>query len=1059
MTQAHQVEPNANNALARILRRMMHGCDIRSENTQTIAGHKSLHPDILITAADRAPVVIEAEYMPARDVEEEAVARLGLTVSDGSRRIEAVIALRYPDGFKDAYDLDAELAHAQLSYCVLTTPGDDGAAYNRFPESGWLEGSVADVAELARLVSVPQSAVRAASDAFEKGIDGGAALLRGVSEARPAITEAIANLLGMTDVPQTRRMACAIVANAMVFHDRVAGMHEGVKPLHLVCGQGIANPQAKISEAWTYILDNINYWPIFAIARDIVAQIPTAEASRLIRVLQYAAGDVAASGANVEHDLTGRVFQRLIVDRKYLATFYTLPASAALLARLAVDKLEGVDWADAEAVGKLKVGDFACGTGALLSAVYEQIATRHEQAGGNPAALHKAIMEDVLYGCDVMPSAIHITSSTLSGREPNVGFGGSRLYNMPYGRQSDGTVAIGSLELLQSSSVLTLFNTSDPAMRTGSAGEETAARVIVDVQDEGFDIVIMNPPFTRNTTHEAVYSDAPMAAFAAFNTNEVTQRDMAKRMSQLKRGTVYHGNAGIASAFASLGSRKLRAGGVLAMVLPLSVAVGMSWQNFRNLLAREYTDISILSIAANGRDMSFSSDTGMAECLVIARKGVRPDAPTTPVENVQFTSLSRRPQKFEHATAIAKVMTEVKSIRDIDDGPYGGTPLMVGDKKAGEMVSAPYSKEGAAWAVVRLSDSSLAQTAYALANSKLWLPGIAEKMELKMKPLGGLARLGLYHLDIIGVPPRGPFDKVAASQTATYPALWNHNASKEKHMVCEPDSQLLVRQGLEEKAANHWANASRSHINLDFTFGSQPLAVAFTERKSMGGRVWPSVIFEDERHDYAFAVWSNSTLGLLMHWWHSSRQQSSKAGLTIRTAETLPILDFRALSDEQLAIAEDIFDEFRALDLKPAYLADRDASRALLDRRVVCDILGFDEDVYEGVRLLAAKWCAEPSVHGGKKRPPFRVKPNKSSLVEGIDTVRLNQLLADMDVENYLAGNEADISPSSDQMSLEAAYGSVKPSNIPEDFDEITAIAKQAKAEKTAQELNGEWNS
>ena len=225
-----------------------------------------------------------------------------------------------------------------------------------------------------------------------------------------------------------------------------------------------------------------------------------------------------------------------------------------------------VDWSDPQAIANLRVGDFACGTGALLSAVYEQIATRHEQAGGNPAALHTAMMEDVLYGCDVMPSAIHITSSTLSGRQPTVGFGGSRLYNMPYGRQQDGTVAIGSLELLQSSSVMTLFNTSDPALRTGSAGEETAASVNADIQDESFDIVIMNPPFTRNTTHEAAYSGAPMAAFAAFNTNELTQRDMSKRMSRLKRGTVYHGNAGIASAFASLGSRKLKVGGVLAMV-------------------------------------------------------------------------------------------------------------------------------------------------------------------------------------------------------------------------------------------------------------------------------------------------------------------------------------------------------------------------------------------------------------------------------------------------------------------------------------------------------------
>ena len=110
-----------------------------------------------------------------------------------------------------------------------------------------------------------------------------------------------------------------------------------------------------------------------------------------------------------------------------------------------------MDWSDADAIGKLRVGDFACGTGALLSAVYEQIASRHERAGGDPAALHPVMMEEVLYGCDVMPSAIHITGSTLSGVEPSVGFERSRLYIMPYGRREDGSVSIGSLELLQSS--------------------------------------------------------------------------------------------------------------------------------------------------------------------------------------------------------------------------------------------------------------------------------------------------------------------------------------------------------------------------------------------------------------------------------------------------------------------------------------------------------------------------------------------------------------------------------------------------------------------------------
>ena len=91
--------------------------------------------------------------------------------------------------------------------------------------------------------------------------------------------------------------------------------------------------------------------------------------------------------------------------------------------------------------------------------------------------------------------------------------------------------------------------------------------------------------------------------------------------------------------------------------------------------------------------------------------------------------------------------------------------------------------------------------------------------------------------------------------------------------------------------------------------------------------------------------------------------------MTVRSADSLPVLDLRALTDDQLRTAEAIFNEFRDKDLKPAYLADADPNRALLDRRVVCDLLGFNEDTYVAVRRLSAKWCAEPSVHGGKARP------------------------------------------------------------------------------------------
>ena len=966
----HQTEPNANNALAVVIRGMLPSCTVLPETTQVFPDHPGRHADVLIAAQGSSPVAVEAEYDPAPEVEQDARERLGLVVAHEPRPIEAAIAVRYPTDVESAYDLAQAISDAQLSFCVLY---DDGS---RFPQSGWLTGSVTDLADLIRLVSVPGKAVDAAAAALQQGIERAATLLNNMAELRPNITPVIARLLGMADVLQTRRMACAIIANALVFHQRIAGMYDGVKHLGLVCGPGVGNPQQETLSAWTDIL-KINYWPIFAIARDILDQLPAGDASLILAQLRDTAQEIDIAGVNNAHDLTGRIFQRLIADRKYLATFYTLPASAALLARLAVSKMDGVDWSDADAISQLRIADFACGTGALLSAVYEQVATRHERAGGDPAQLHPAMMEDVLYGCDVMPSAIHITSSTLSGAQPNIGFGQSRLYTMPYGRQSDGTAKIGSLELLQSSAVQTLFNTSDPALRTGSIGEETATQINVDIPDQGFDLVIMNPPFTRATNHEGAHADVTNPAFAAFDATPADQSAMGSRINELGKGTCYHGNAGIASAFVALADRKLKRGGILALVLPLSAAAGLSWQGFRRMLAADYGDLEVLSIAANGKDMSFSSDTGMAECLVIARKRYVGGMD----QRIRFTSLAHRPQGFAEASAVGKYIAAAGSVRGIDDGPYGGTRLALGDVAAGEILMTPQSGDGGNWGSVRLFDYSLAQTAYALTRSELWLPGQPAPLALQTVPLGKVGKLGLVDRDITGPAPRGPFDKVPPSTTATYPALWNHDAKKETRLVCapdsQPDSQLLVRKptlsgtvrtGMEAKAATVWATASRTHLSRGFRFNSQSLAIAFTDHRSVGGRAWPNVMFDDRRFDRACAIWGNSTLGMFLYWWHSNIQVAGRGDISIRGAESLPILDLRALTDDQLATAETIFNEFRELDLRPAYLADTDPNRALLDRRVVCDLLGFDENTYYAVRQLAAKWCAEPSVHGGKKR-------------------------------------------------------------------------------------------
>ena len=405
---------------------------------------------------------------------------------------------------------------------------------------------------------------------------------------------------------------------------------------------------------------------------------------------------------------------------------------------------------------------------------------------------------------------------------------------------------------------------------------------------------------------------------------------------------------------------------MIALVLPLTAINGSSWAKFRKLIATRYTDITVVSITGADAELSFSSDTGIAECLVICRKATSNEKPSL---RAQFVSLRNRPRGLAHALELVSTISSDPETRQLEDGPYGGIPLYSGNELAGEVLDAPIDTHETGWRVARVVDATIAQVAHSLAMGELWLPTEPEGHAIPITRLDQVGRRGLHHDLLVNPDHNGPFIKSPASPTASFPSLYNHSAQNEKYLVCNPDSALRVKPGMEEKAVEMWTTASRAHVNLDFRFTSQPLAAAFTLEKSIGGTAWPNVILFDERFELAFTLWCNSTLGLLSFWWHSNRQQSGRGRTTISSVGSLPVLDFRALTDEQLATAEDIFNEFRDKELKPAYLADADPNRALLDRRVVCDLLGFDEDVYEGVRRLSQKWCAEPSVHGAKEAP------------------------------------------------------------------------------------------
>ena len=342
------------------------------------------------------------------------------------------------------------------------------------------------------------------------------------------------------------------------------------------------------------------------------------ESVSILEHLAVVADSLHQIGTATTHDLSGQMFGGLITDRKFLATFYTLPASAALLAELAAARLD-VDWSDPEAFTGLRIADLACGTGALLAAAYRAVASRHRRAGGDDAPLHAAMMEHALIGADIMPAATHLTASTLSSAHPGLPFDRTRIHTMPYGDPepndaSGRATAIGSLDLILSDAQPSLFGTGQHVLRGRSAPPTDALPEgwvrqgdELRVPHDSLDLMIMNPPFTRPTGQEASSIGVPVPAFAGFATSEDEQRRMSEVLQRIRRRQdqpVGHGNAGLASNFIDLAHVKLKPGGVLALVLPLAVTSGRAWSATRRLLASNYRDVTMVTIAAVGSTSS-----------------------------------------------------------------------------------------------------------------------------------------------------------------------------------------------------------------------------------------------------------------------------------------------------------------------------------------------------------------------------------------------------------------------------------------------------------------------
>ena len=956
---ARNIETVINAAMARALRRRHPRWNedrtVTVEATGVLLGDPSARPDIVISHPGGAPVIVETEVNPARTVEEDARRRLGRYLESTDDVIENAVAVRMPGSLRDGLGSPEEgIADAEFEYCLFSLLGEELRPDDivRFPTAGWLRGGIDDLAGLIELTALSERLIMKGALALERGVTAAAHRLR--SGDGGAFLDRMARILKQEDGEQTSRMAMAIIANALMFHTAIAGDHDIATLAELRMAIRRSMSPFNVLEEWDRIL-SINYWPIFKIASDLLQEIPAGKASAILDELAAVAEEMAGIGVTTTHDLAGQMFGRLIADRKFLATFYTLPSSAMLLAELAVSRLD-VDFSQPERLTNLRIADLACGTGALLSAAYVRVSTRHRRAGCDDRQIHAEMMERALIGADIMPAATHLTASMLSAAHPAVPFGNTMIYTMPYGDQDNGRpVAIGSLDLIAEEGVMSLFGTGRLAMAgTGDNDVDEDERRFV-MEHTSADLVIMNPPYTRPTNHKV--ASVPVPSFAGFSTSEQEQRRMSAVLKEIYRrmpDRVGDGNAGLASNFVDLVHAKVKMGGVLALVMPVTLVSGASWQKVRNLLARHYRDQTIVTIAAvGGLDRSFSADTGMGETLVVATRDDPAGSENDPDGRTLYVNLKRRPPSVMSAVETARAVARA--------GRTDRGWLTVGEQEVGCFIRAEVGDGGCAG----VREPDVAAAALGLTRHRLQLARI-DPQDLPLTSLGRLGERGLHHRDISGAN-RGPFDihDLDKGQTASYPALWRHAARRERRMTVEFDTQGRVRQGYDAKALKVWKTATRLHFNLDFRLNSQSLAACLTPDKSIGGRAWPNFVLRDSLWESAVALWANSTLGIISFWFKGTRQHQGRACLTIKTLPSLPILDMRSLSPSQIEQAGSMFEDFASREFLPAHQAHRCRTRRSLDEAILIDLLDMDREVLEPLAVLRRQWCNEPSVHGG----------------------------------------------------------------------------------------------
>lgn len=946
-----------NGALASAIKKLYPQWEVLPETTGLLEDAKA-RLDILVRPENGPAVVLETSYqMP--DAEKDAAGRLGKGFRNNSGIVLSALAVHVPPVYASwpasvqISEVEEELRNGQLLNFALYQL--DKLLPSRWPSSGALVGTIADLANFAVASAVPMDEFDRVGNFVSNRISDATKMIDSVkdidkqlvSQGSPVEGNRTIMLYWLDSIMTQRRLYRQGVRAARMPDDGVLSVYN--------CWYKIRKRN------WHSIFD-----PAIRTLKDTL-QFDAQIADRANSMLHEAVLEIEKSRLGERIEIGAEIYPKLTEDRKTAAAFYTRPAAAELLATLAIrdDSPTGVDWASKNLFRRIKFADLACGTGTLLRAGYRRIASIHAvESGVNDRIaqkqLHKQGMEGGLIGTDISPIAAHLTTTTLAALGSGDTYGDTQIGWVKVGGQGH---EVGSLEFLAKDFVMNLFDevigTYSGLNREKLPWQAHPSQNIA-VPDNEIDIILMNPPYSRTRGGQS--------SFDVAGISESERKLCQKRWSRLLKNEQATSRAGLAASFIALALKKLRKGGTMGFVLPLTAAFNPTWEKTRKHIEKNCTNIVAVAVLA-GSEGSFSADTNMEEMLLVAQK--RSAKGENCSNCIRCVTLKEHVRQMGIAGEVGRAILRV--LKKIDsDVPI--SPILAGSDQLGYASFCQVTGEGAPWAFLGVAQSDIAVTANDLVLGASFRFGNFEcKFPTSMVCIKDIFEIGFTHHTIGSKAEdsgEGVFDFYrianAADELGKDRSLWDASWADQRSLVIKPTHYGIVRPNIAVEEVNRIReSAGCLHYARNLRWTSQSLLASCTENSVLGGRSWTTLKHEDARINAAFALWANSTLGMLVHWTRGSRTQQGRAATQIDAVKNMTCPNFNELESDALDYAARKFTKLSRLVLKAACMSFCDENRWIIDNTVL-EMLGM-ESANEMVRQVRRVWCSEPSVHGGKK--------------------------------------------------------------------------------------------